>query len=200
MTRDQVTSIFPDATSEQLDKLLGINGADIEKVKKAGEKTAADLSAATEKLKEYQQQLERLEKTVQESESRSEESKKLREEYEAFKKQIAEKEAKALKDAEDAELTNSILTAIGEKEFTSEYVKNGLIADMKQEIAKPENKGKGYDKLFEALTKDKEGIFKNPNPPANIPGTNPQVQVPAERDQYLMRKYGNNAYFQKQGG
>ena len=49
-------------------------------------------------------------------------------------------------------------------------VKKGLIEDMKAEIAKPENKGKGYAELFESLTKDKDGIFANPNPPADMTG------------------------------
>ena len=58
----------------------------------------------------------------------------------------------------------------GEKKFTSDYARDGLIADMKTEIAKPENKGKGYAEILEAYTKDKEGIFANPNPPAPMPG------------------------------
>ena len=67
-------------------------------------------------------------------------------------------------------MTDAITAVFGDKKFTSDYVKKGIIADMKEEIAKPENKGKGYSEIFEALTKDKNGIFANPNPPADIPG------------------------------
>ena len=63
-------------------------------------------------------------------------------------------------------MTDAIIATFGDKKFTSDYVRNGIIADMKTEIAKPENKGKGYNEIFETLTKDKEGIFANPNPPA----------------------------------
>ena len=82
----------------------------------------------------------------------------------------ADKAAKA-----DAELTQAIVSVFGDKQFTSEYVKKGLIEDMKAEIAKPENKGKGYAELFESLTKDKDGIFANPNPPADMAGMNPNI-------------------------
>ena len=84
--------------------------------------------------------------------------------------EIKDKEDADKKAKEDAELTDAILAVFGEKKFTSDYVKNGIIADMKTEIAKPENKGIGYDKIAENLTKDKEGIFANPNPPANMTG------------------------------
>lgn len=33
MKRDDITALFPDATTEQIDKLMGINGADINKAK-----------------------------------------------------------------------------------------------------------------------------------------------------------------------
>ena len=33
MKRDDITALFPDATAEQIDKLMGINGADINKAK-----------------------------------------------------------------------------------------------------------------------------------------------------------------------
>ena len=94
-----------------------------------------------------------------------------------YKKQLEDlqKSIKAKEDAEkaekaDAELTDAITAVFGDKKFTSDYVRKGIIADMKEEIAKPENKGKGYSEIFEALIKDKDGILANPNPPADIPG------------------------------
>ena len=90
--------------------------------------------------------------------------------FEDLTADIEAKEEAAKKEAENKALTEAIEAVFGEKKFTSDYVRNGIIADMKTEIAKPENKGIGYDKIFESLTKDKEGIFANPNPPANMTG------------------------------
>ena len=33
MKRDDITALFPDATAEQIDKLMSINGSDINKAK-----------------------------------------------------------------------------------------------------------------------------------------------------------------------
>lgn len=84
----------------------------------------------------------------------------------AEEKRIADEKAKQ----EDEILTNNIISVFGDKEFTSDYVKNGLISDIKSELNKPENKGKGISEIFTSLTKDKTGLFVNPNQPANMPG------------------------------
>lgn len=90
--------------------------------------------------------------------------------FEALQKDIEEKDEQAKAEKADLELTQSIEAVFGDRKFTSEYVRNGIISDMKTEIAKPDNKGKGYLEIFEALTKDKEGIFANPNPPGDMLG------------------------------
>jgi hypothetical protein len=48
-------------------------------------------------------------------------------------------------------------------------VKVGILSDVKAEMKKKENIGKGVDKIVEELTKDKEGIFVNPNTNPEIP-------------------------------
>jgi hypothetical protein len=98
-------------------------------------------------------------------------------ELETLKKQVADfekKEAQRIADEkakqEDEVLTTNILNSFGDKKFASEYAKNGLIADIKSELNKPENKGRGITDIMESLTKDKSGIFENPNKPADMPG------------------------------
>ena len=166
MTRDELKKIIEGITDEQLKAILDINSADIGKskgdyntIKSENEKLKGNEAGYKKKINEllenaknsvdYKNQLEELQKQVQEKED-------------------ADKRAK-----EDAELTSAIEACFGEKKFSSDYVRTGIIADMKTEIAKPENKGKGYTEIFETLTKDKEGIFANPNPPAPMPGLGP---------------------------
>lgn len=50
MKRDQITEIFPDATKEQLDKLMGINGADINSAKGELDTLKNQLTAAQGEL------------------------------------------------------------------------------------------------------------------------------------------------------
>lgn len=89
--------------------------------------------------------------------------------FEELDGKIKQEEAERKAKEEDESLTNAILGSIGDKKFTSDYVKNGILADVKAEMKKQENVGKGVDKIVEELTKDKEGIFVNPNTNPNIP-------------------------------
>ena len=51
-------------------------------------------------------------------------------------KKIKEQEAEDARKKEDEILTNNIISVFGDKKFTSDYVKNGLIADIKSELGK----------------------------------------------------------------
>ena len=52
MKREDVKAIFPDATDEQLDKIMGINGADINKAKGDLDKVKTELEKAKTDLAE----------------------------------------------------------------------------------------------------------------------------------------------------
>lgn len=133
------------------------------------------------------------------------------EEMENLKSKIAEYEQKetdrlasekAKKD--DEVLTNNILSAIGEKKFTSNYAKVGLINDIKAELSKEENKGLGITEIFNNLTKDKEGIFENPNQIKDMEGmgdTDTTVSKEAfdkmSYNQRLELKHSNPTLFEK---
>lgn len=104
----------------------------------------------------------------------------------AEQKRIADEKARQ----EDEILTNNIITAFGDKKFTSDYVKNGLIADIKSELNKAENKGKGISEIFESLTKDKTGLFENPNKPADMPGMGDgSTSTPNNLDEMSFEQY-----------
>lgn len=83
--------------------------------------------------------------------------------YEELQTSIKEQEAKRMAEEEDKILTNNIISVFGDKKFTSEYARQGLLNDIKGELNKPENKGKGIKDIFDSLTKDKTDIFVNPN-------------------------------------
>lgn len=118
-------------------------------------------------------------------------------EVESLKKEIADMktaETKRIADEkakqEDEILTNNIISAFGDKKFTSDYVKNGLIADIKSELNKVENKGKGISEIFESLTKDKTGLFENPNKPADMPSMGEEDNsTPSNLDEMSFEQY-----------
>lgn len=163
MTREELKNIIEGITDEQLTSILDINTADIGKAKKDYDKIKSENDTLKDNQKELKEKIEKLTDDASKGADYKSQLETLQNEIKA--KEEADEKAKA-----DAELTDAITAVFGDKKFTSDYVRNGIIADMKTEIAKPENKGKGYSELFESLTKDKEGIFANPNPPADMPG------------------------------
>jgi len=163
MTREDLRKIIDGITDEQLKSILDINSADIGNAKKG----VKGLEDEIESLKSDKKTLEtKINDITTELNSAGDYKTQL----ENLQKEIKEKDEADKKARADAELTTAIEAVFGDRDFTSDYVRNGIITDMKAEIAKPENKGKGYAEIFESLTKDKDGIFKNPNPPANMTG------------------------------
>lgn len=161
MTREEIKKIIEGITDEQLKAVLDLHTADIGKVKNENEKLKTEIDTLkTDKGG--------LEKKITELTEKSNTADGYKQELDNLKADIAAKEEAEKKAKEDEELTDAITAVFGDKTFSSDYVKNGIIADMKLEIAKPENKGKGYSDIFDALTKDKEGIFANPNPPGKM--------------------------------
>ena len=135
---------------EQINKIRAINGADIENAKK-------ELKT---QLEEKEKAISDLSEQVKTLEGDSEQVKTLQEKVEAFEKAEKERVENEKKAKADQELTEKITEVIGDKEFTSDYVKNGLIADIKAQHE--QDNTVGLKDIFENLTKDKEGIFKNP--------------------------------------
>lgn len=156
MTREDLKKIIEGITDEQLKSILDINSADIGKAKQDYDTVKSENDTLKGKITE-----------LSEKANNADDYKK---QLDNLKTEIKQKEDADKAEAEDKALTDAIIATFGDKKFTSDYVRNGIIADMKTEIAKPENKGKGYNEIFETLTKDKEGIFANSNPPADMTG------------------------------
>lgn len=155
MTRDEVKSIFKDATDEQLEKLLDINSRDIGKAKGK----ASDQAAEVERLRTA---LSDRDATIKKLEEASGDAEATRKELDRYKQEEADRK-KAEKEAEtDRILTEAAEQALDGKEFVNDFTRNHFVAEMKKAIADPANKGKRAVKLFEEMTKDLDGIFKNP--------------------------------------
>lgn len=156
MTREEVKNLLPDIQDDVLGKLLDLNSRDIGKAKGDSDKYKSEITNLKEQIKEKDE-------TISSLEAANGDSQKLQEELEKYKK--AEKDRQEAEKAaeEDRILTEAITAAIGEKEFVNDMTKNGYISEVKKALKDPANKGKGAAELFESMTKDVEGIFKNPN-------------------------------------
>lgn len=149
-------------TEEQKDLVMKLYGKDMTKKDKELEDLKAKLEDNKNKLSEY-------ETKINEFNESSKDNAEWKAKYEELQTSLAEQEAKRKAEEEDKILTNNILEIFGDKKFTSNYAKNGLMADIKTELNKSENKGKGIQEIFDSLTKDKSDIFLNPNQMKDMP-------------------------------
>lgn len=129
------------------------------------------ITKAKEKTQDLENKVKEYETKIGELSSKAEDNTKVQEELDNLKKSIAENEAKAKAKAEDDALTKNITSAFGDKKFVNEYTKNAIIGDIKTALKDSNNAGKSAKDLFEELTKDKEGIFDNPNKGVSTPPT-----------------------------
>lgn len=129
------------------------------------------ITEAKEKTQELESKVKDYESKISDLSSKAETNTKVQEELDNLKKSIAENEAKAKAKAEDDALTKNITSVFGDKKFVNEYTKNAIISDIKTALKDSNNAGKSAKDLFEELTKDKEGIFDNPNKGVSTPPT-----------------------------
>jgi DNA repair exonuclease SbcCD ATPase subunit len=149
-------------SDEAIDKIMAENGKDVEAIKGKLTATEAELQKSKESFAQY-------EAKIAELESKSSSNTELKKQFEELQAKVAAEKEAAEKAKADETLTNNIITAFGDKKFVNDYTKKSLIAEIKEALAKPENTGKGIEKIFTELTKDKEGIFENPNRPPDMP-------------------------------
>ena len=116
------------------------------------------------------EELQTLKSQMKDLKENSKNAEELQSKYDELVKANEEREAKAKAEEEDKILTNNINEVFGDKKFTSEYARTGLTNDIKNELNKPENKGRSIKDIFDALTKDKNDIFANPNQMQDMAG------------------------------
>ena len=135
------------------------------------------------------EELQTLRSQIKELKENSISAEELQAKYNELLKQNEEREAQEKAKAEDEIITNNIVQAFGDKKFTSDYARNGLINDVKNALSKPENKGKGINDLIDELSKDKTGIFEVPNKVVDIPGANENVETSITKDKFDKMSY-----------
>ena len=72
----------------------------------------------------------------------------------------------------------------GDREFSSKFAEAGLLDEFNKAINDPANTGKGDKELFDALTKDAAGIWKNPQQePVKVAGVDMHTGAKYTADQ-----------------
>ena len=142
-------------------------------MKKHGETVKVETEKIENKYKDdidnYKTTIDGLKEQISKA-PKSDEIENLNKKIADYEKQEAERIAKEQADKEEQALNTNILNVFGDKKFTSDYAKNGLMNDIKLELKKDENKGLGIQEIFNNLTKDRTDIFANPNQVKDMEG------------------------------
>lgn len=124
-----------------------------------------------EEIEFLKRQLAEKDETISNLEKAKGDSAAVQAELEKYKQAEAER-AKAEKEAQmDAILTQTAESALEGREFVNEYTRAHFLGELKKAIQDPSNKGKKPADLFSDMTKDADGVFKNPqHEPLKIAG------------------------------
>lgn len=155
-------------SKEEIKSILAENG---KMVNSEVDKTKKDLTTEIDTYKKTIRDLEgKIEKLP-----KSDELEALQNELKVLKDAEAERTTKKQEEEQDAILTNNIKSVFGDKKFVNEYTESSILADVKKALKDQNNVGKSAKDLFEEITKDKEGIFVNPNAPKDMDGANENI-------------------------
>ena len=161
--------------NEQIDKVMALYG-------KAIAKKDSEIDKLTDSNKELTDKVNTYETKINEFNESAKDNADWKTKYEELQTTIKEQEAKKKAEEEDKILTNNINEVFGDKQFTSDYARTGLTNDIKNELNKPENKGRSIKDIFDALTKDKTDIFANPNQVKDMPGMGDSEDKPETKE------------------
>lgn len=165
---------------ETIDKIMAEHGKDIESYKTRLTDTEQKLTGSQGQAAQYETKIAELEKLTAGNAE-------LKRQLDALNAQIAADREAAQKAQADKELTDKVIAAFGDRKFVNAYTRDAMVAEVKAALAKAENAGRGIDEIFAELTKDKDGIFANPNP-ADMPGMK-DVNLALKREDFEKMGY-----------
>ncbi len=149
---------------EAIEKIMAEYGRDVQAEKDKARQSEAAAESARKELDAYKAKVTELEKAAGANDT-------VRKELDDLKAKIAKEKQLADERAADEALTSTIKAAFPQgRKFVNEYTEAAMIGQIKAELGKSENRGKGISEILTALTKDKTGIFENPNKPGGMAG------------------------------
>ena len=166
-----------DLEKEVIEKIMAEVGKEKTSDKNIIETLKNEKNELETKVKDY-------ETKITELNSKAEDNSKIQKELDDLKKNIAEENEKKQKAEKDKQLTANILNAIGDKKFVNDYTKNSIVSEIKTAYSDEKNVGKSFTDLFNEITKDKEGLFENPNKPADMIGSNQDIFNKVDKDAF----------------
>ena len=139
-----------------------------------------------EKISDLTKQIEDFKSKVEELTKEAENSSKNVEELNALKEQIKRQEEETNAKKQEEMLNNNINEVLGDKKFVNDFTKQAIINQIKDEVNKDENKGKGIQEIFDNLTKDYTNIFESESKQVDMTGMGDSENNSSQKDMPIM--------------
>ena len=148
-------------TGEAADAIFAERGKEITEVNKKIESLTSENAKLSENINNISAEKDKLSKDAVDSSA-------IQKQFDDYKAEIAAMLSKRDAEAADKELTSKIESVFGDKKFTSDYARVGLINDIKSKFNEEGNTS-SLSEIFDSLTKDKTGIFESTHKKLSIP-------------------------------
>lgn len=148
-------------TGEAADAIFAERGKEITEVNKKIESLTSENAKLNESINNISAEKDKISKDVVDSSA-------IQKQFDDYKAEIAAMLSKRDAEAADKELTSKIESVFGDKKFTSDYARVGLINDIKSKFNEEGNTS-SLSEIFDSLTKDKTGIFESTHKKLSIP-------------------------------
>ena len=156
MKREEIKSIFADATDEQLKAVMDLNGADVEKAK-------SKVTALEAELKEKKADFDKLNTEFETLKTANASGEDWKAKFEALQAENIAKEKQAEADRilaeKNADIEKRFAECVGDKKFSHEAIRADYLKKFAEALESEEYKGKGDVDIFHALTKDDAAAF-----------------------------------------
>lgn len=157
MKREEIKAILPEITPEQLDSIMSINGADVDKAK-------AKVTALEAELKENKEAFGKLNTEFETLKTQNASGGDWKAKFEALQAENVAREKQAEADRIAKEKADSISSrfeaVVGEKEFSHEAIKADYLRRFTQALDDKNNAAKSDSDIFNELSKDDSTAFK----------------------------------------
>lgn len=147
-------------SDEIIAQIQAESGKDVQAEKDKTKKVNDDLTAMAARIGEYETKIKDFEK---------QDAAGLAAKIEELQKVIDDRKATDDKAIHDKNLSDRLDKVTGERKYLNEFTRKGILSEFTAAVEDKANAGKSDTDLFDALTKDRDGIFESKNT-VNIPG------------------------------
>ena len=176
MKREEIKSIFSDATDEQLKAVMDLNGADVEKAK-------SKVTALEAELKEKKADFDKLNTEFDALKTANASGEDWKAKFEALQAENIAKE-------KQADIEKRFAECVGDKKFSHDAIKADYLKKFAEALESEEYKDKGDVDIFRALTKDDATAFTGVTA-VKLAGGRPSGTSGKTRDEIMAIKDGN---------